>query len=225
MEIEKFTEAAIESLDVSKFLSEENETALKRMKDELQDNYEKRQIWRTETEMRVSVLNDVKFPTVASKYWQCVREMGVFFENLTTLSFDYRRNEVKIKRLTQELSDTKLDQFDIEDKEIDLAECYFKRKNMQLAAKDRMREIKLWSQLKSELVEMEKFDTQDVNTHQAITFSQRFHKELQISLNNGVSMSMPEARNLIALKEQSRKELQRQLTIKGDDHDPNRLDT
>jgi len=47
--------------------------------------------------MRFSVLNDMKYPTPASKYWQCVREQNVYLENLMTLSFEYRRNEVKIK--------------------------------------------------------------------------------------------------------------------------------
>ena len=40
-----------------------------RLKEELADNWNKKQIFRTETEMRVSVLNDGKFPTPASKYW------------------------------------------------------------------------------------------------------------------------------------------------------------
>ena len=50
-----------------------------------------------------SVLNDAKYPTKAAKYWQCVREQNVFLENLMSLSFDYRRTEVKIKRLQEKL--------------------------------------------------------------------------------------------------------------------------
>jgi hypothetical protein len=60
-------------------------------------------VFRTETEMRFSVLNDMKYPTKASKYWQCVREQNVYLENLMSLSFDYRRTEVKLKRLQQKL--------------------------------------------------------------------------------------------------------------------------
>ena len=51
----------------------------------------------------MSVLQDAKYPTKASKYWQCVREQNVFLENLMSLSFDARRNEVKLKRLKQKL--------------------------------------------------------------------------------------------------------------------------
>ena len=43
------------------------------LKDELTDTWTKKQIFRTETEMRISVLNDCKHPTAASKYWQSVR--------------------------------------------------------------------------------------------------------------------------------------------------------
>ena len=39
-------------------------------------------------------LQDLKYPTRAAKYWQCVREQNVFLENLMSLSFDYRRNDI-----------------------------------------------------------------------------------------------------------------------------------
>ena len=76
---------------------------INKIKNELNDTMSKRQMFRTETEMRFSVLNDGKHPTKASKYWQSVREQGVFIENLHTLSFEYRRNLVKLKRKQQKL--------------------------------------------------------------------------------------------------------------------------
>jgi hypothetical protein len=56
-----------------------------RLKEELADNWNKKQIFRTETEMRISVLNDVSHPTPASKYWQSVREMSAHFDALMNL--------------------------------------------------------------------------------------------------------------------------------------------
>ena len=44
-------------------------------------------------------LQDNRYPTKAAKYWQCVREQSSYLDNLMTLSFDYRRNEAKIKWL------------------------------------------------------------------------------------------------------------------------------
>ena len=56
--------------------------------DELRDTWTKKQIFRTETEARVSVLQDNKHPSEAANYWHCVREQNVFLENLMSLSFD-----------------------------------------------------------------------------------------------------------------------------------------
>ena len=83
---------------------------INKIKNELNDTMAKRQMFRTETEMRFSVLNDGKHPTKASKYWQSVREQGVFIENLHTLSFEYRRNLVKLKRKQKKL-ETETDEF------------------------------------------------------------------------------------------------------------------
>ena len=120
--------------------------------------------FRTETEMRMSVLQDAKYPTKASKYWQCVREQNVFLENLMSLSFDARRNEVKLKRLEEKLLKEE-DPLKRELLQIDIDEKTYSVANMQLVARDRMREIKLWSVLKKEFDDGS-FDTQDVNTHQ-----------------------------------------------------------
>ena len=136
----------------------------KEMTEELRDTWTKKQVFRTETEMRMSVLQDAKYPTKASKYWQCVREQNVFLENLMSLSFDARRNEVKLKRLQEKLK-TEEDPLKRELLQIDIDEKTYSVANMQLVAKDRMREIKLWSTLKKEFDDGT-FDTQDVNRHQ-----------------------------------------------------------
>lgn len=158
---------------------------------ELQDTLAKRQVFRTETEMQVSVLNDIKHPTAASKYWQAVREQAVMFENLITVGFDYRRNEVQIKRLTKKLTEL-ADEFDIDEAQIDLDECHFKRVNMEAVAKDRIRELRLWSQFKTDLDDGS-FDTKDVNSHQLVSYAQRFI--LQAS-NAPRDMPVAEANNL-----------------------------
>jgi len=136
----------------------------KELTNELRDTWTKKQVFRTETEMRMSVLQDAKYPTKASKYWQCVREQNVFLENLMSLSFDARRNEVKLKRLQEKLLKEE-DSLKRELLQIDIDEKTYSVANMQLVARDRMREIKLWSVLKKEFDDGS-FDTKDVNTHQ-----------------------------------------------------------
>jgi len=136
---------------------------------ELRDTWTKKQVFRTETEMRMSVLQDAKYPTKASKYWQCVREQNVFLENLMSLSFDARRNEVKLKKLKQKL-ETEKDPIKRELCQIDIDEKTYSVANMQLVARDRMREIKLWSALKKEFNDGS-FDTKDVNRHQLDSYA------------------------------------------------------
>ena len=152
-----------------KLLDETDFNKIVAIKDELSETWTKKQIFRTETEMRVSVLNDGKHPTRASKYWQCVREQNAFFENIIAASFDYRRNEVEIKKLQKKIEEES-DELERELLQIDLEEKLYAKSNMELVAKDRIRELELWSNLKDELDDGS-FDTENVNTHQAETLA------------------------------------------------------
>jgi|TARA_R110002020_G_scaffold253973_2_gene467698 hypothetical protein len=164
----------------------------KKLTSELKDTWVKKQVFRTETEMRFSVLNDLRYPTKAAKYWQCVREQNVYLENLMTLSFDCRRKEVRLKKLKEKIKQEKdslkkeLIQIDIDEKTYDIA-------NMQLIAKDRMREIKLWSKLKKEFDDGS-FDTKDVNTHQLDSYYKTYvHKAKTLTSGS----SQPEVFNVL----------------------------
>lgn len=172
-------------------LSDKDFEILSHLTDELKDTMQKKQVFRTETEMEISVLNDIKFPTTASKYWQAIREQSTMFENLVMLSFDYRRNEVQINRINKNL-ETCDDIFDRQELEIDLDECIFKKANMAIVAKDRIREISLWSKFKTEL-DNGSFDTKDVNTHQLVSYATRF---LIQASNAPRDMPLAEANNL-----------------------------
>jgi len=158
-----------EAPSLNNLLDAEDVSKFKELTSELRDTWTKKQVFRTETEMRMSVLQDAKYPTKASKYWQCIREQNVFLENLMTLSFDARRNEVKIKRLKQKL-ETEKDPIKLELLQIDIDEKTYGVANMQLVARDRMREIKLWSTLKKEFNDGS-FDTKDVNRHQLDSYA------------------------------------------------------
>ena len=88
---------------LNNLLEQEDLSDFKGMVDELRDTWTKKQMFRTETEARFSVLQDNRYPTKASKYWQCVREQSSYLDNLMALSFDYRRNEAKIKWLEKKI--------------------------------------------------------------------------------------------------------------------------
>ena len=98
--------------------------SFKGMVDELRDTWTKKQMFRTETEARFSVYyKTIVIQLKPAKYWQCVREQSSYLDNLMTLSFDYRRNEAKIKWLDSKI-DKEEDEYKKTKYKIDLDECY-----------------------------------------------------------------------------------------------------
>ena len=167
-------------------LKKEDAQAVVALREELTDTWTKKQIFRTETEMRISVLNDGKHPTQASKYWQSVREQNAMFEALMGLSFDLRRNQIKRMKLERKLeaainSGDDLKQMELQ---IDLDENLYGRANMEQTAHDRVRELNTWSKIKAEL-EDGSFDSQNVNSHQAESY--------RLALTNRVKALGPNA--------------------------------
>ena len=181
-----------EAPSLNNLLDPDDVKEFKAMTAELRDTWTKKQVFRTETEMRMSVLQDMKYPTKAAKYWQCVREQNVFLENLMNLSFDCRRQEAKVKWLEKKI-DTEKDEYKLEKYTIDLDEARYGLANMQLIAKDRMREIKLWSTLKKEFDDGS-FDTQDVNRHQLESYHHIMKNKAE-TLSSG--SSQPEIFNVL----------------------------
>ena len=181
-----------EAPSLNNLLDPNDVKAFKEMTAELRDTWTKKQVFRTETEMRMSVLQDMKYPTKAAKYWQCVREQNVFLENLMSLSFDCRRSEAKVKWLEKKI-ETEKDEYKLTKYQIDLDETRYGLANMQLVARDRMREIKLWSTLKKEFDDGT-FDTQDVNRHQLDSYHMIMKNKAE-TLSSG--SSQPEIFNVL----------------------------
>ena len=181
-----------ESNNLHNLLDSNDVNEFKGMVDELRDTWTKKQIFRTETEMRFSVLSDLKYPTNAAKYWQCVREQNVYLEQLMSLSFDYRRNDAKIRWLEKKL-EKETDEYKKECYEIDLDQKRYDKATMELTAKDRMREIRLWSKIKKETNDGS-FDTNNVNTHQL----ESYHK-IMLNKKNTITAgsSQPEVFNVL----------------------------
>ena len=169
------TKLETESKYLTNILDKEDVKEFKKLIPELQDTWHKKQMFRTETEMRFSVLSDNKYPTKAAKYWQSVREQNTHFENLVHLSFDARKNEVEIKKLQRDIKKEK-DPLEVELKQIELEEKIYGKAQMELVAKHRMREVPTWSKLKKEFDDGQ-FDKKDVNTHQAHSYMLRLQHQ------------------------------------------------
>ena len=167
-------------------LKEKDAQSVIALREELTDTWTKKQIFRTETEMRISVLNDGKHPTQASKYWQSVREQNAMFEALMGLSFDLRRQEIKRLKLEKKMlkAQNEGDELKQMEVQIDLDENLYGRANMEQVAQDRVRELNTWSKIKSELKDGS-FDDENVDSHQAESYKH--------ALNNRVKALGPNA--------------------------------
>ena len=184
--------AETESKYLTNILDKKDVKEFKKLIPELKDTWRKKQRFRTETEMRFSVLSDNKYPTRAAKYWQSVREQNTHFENLMHLSFDARKNAVEIKKLEKKIEQEK-DKLERELLEIELEQKIYNQASMELVAKHRMREVATWSKLKLEFDDGN-FDKEDVNTHQADSYMLRLQHQKD-TLTPG--SSQPEVFNVL----------------------------
>lgn len=149
---------------IAKVLDKKDLDIFKNLLPELKDSWSKRQIYRSEAEIRASVLNDVSFPDNSSKYWQAVREQSVMFETLINMTFEYRENEIKIQKNKNNL-EKETDEYNKQLLEIEIEKFLFLRASMELVAKDRIRELKIWSEVKKELNDGS-FDNKNFGTDQ-----------------------------------------------------------
>jgi len=190
-DIKKYTKLGVTKIRDVSILEKDDMKSVSKLTKELQRVFEVHQLWRTETEMRYSVLNDVSFPTSASKYWQCVREQNVFWENLVQLSCDYQRQQGELELAEIKFGEIKGDnkKSNAERKIIDaeIKQKQFGLMNMRLQGHDRVREINLWEKIKNELTDKSDFDINDVNKHQADSYAKRWIKEMNIGAQTNQS--------------------------------------
>ena len=186
------TKLETESKYLTNILDKQDVKEFKKLIPELQDTWMKKQMFRTETEMRFSVLSDNKYPTKAAKYWQSVREQNTHFENLVHLSFEARKNDVEIEKLQRDIKKEK-DSLEKKLKQVELEEKLYSKAQMELVAKHRMREVATWSKLKLEFDDGN-FDKEDVNNHQAHSYLLRLQEQKK-TLTPG--SSQPEVFNVL----------------------------
>ena len=179
-------ETAIEKINEFHLLNKDDLSSLMNMNEELQRTFQVNQIWRSETEMRYSVLNDTKFPNAKSKYWQAVREQSVFYQELILLAFQYEKELGKKELLLIELDEidkttkkgmalTRIKNCNIKLKEFELY-------NMTLHAKDRLRELKLWEKIKKEQLQKDStININDFSAHHLEMYENRWKKEMQVA--------------------------------------------
>jgi len=142
--------------------------------------------------METAVLNDMKFPTPDSKYWQCNVERDTHFRNLVNLSFDYREKMVDVDILEHDMKD--MDELHAMKTQIQIDRENAALVYMRKDASERVREIMNWTEIMEELAPQLKYGVDDVEAHLPESFATRYANEvnamkvvgeLQVSDMNG----------------------------------------
>ena len=215
-DIKKYTKLGVTKIRDVSILDNKDMKSITKLTAELQRCFEVKQMWRTETEMRYSVLNDTNFPTPASKYWQSIREQNVFWENLVQLSCEYQKTqgELELKEIEYDeiKGSSKKSQALRKIKDAEIKEKQFGLMQMRLQAFHRVREIKKWEEIKIELIKKGDFDISDVNKHQSESYAKRWEAEMNIGrLTNQADLYRHSKANLETMENE-----QKQLTEEED---------
>lgn len=192
--MEKNQLTLLDNINQSNLLSKDDLDSLEKLSGELQETFVKTQIHRTRTEMEVSVLNTIKFPTPSLKYWQAMREQNVMFTELVMLSFEYRKNLIEIRILERDIKKER-DDLERELLQIELEKKTFIGKQQERVAKARIREIKDWSDIKErEAQQMSEEDLKEVDNCQLVGYTKRWINQSIMMGGNG---SPAERQNLL----------------------------
>ena len=174
----------------STILEESELTPLVKLKDELEKTFNTVQMFRTRTEMEISVLDRLKHPTPDSRFWQSQREQNVMFQELVMLSFEYQKNLKEIELLVIEAeknvknmslinfagSEQKIKKMKTEQDLIfiEIHKKEFISINQKRTAKSRLEEIINWHEIKENLEKEMRFGTDDPDDHQLASYTMRF---------------------------------------------------
>ncbi len=208
MNIENYNESLTSELKQTEILTEKELNVLNNSMDRIKHSLKYTQMLRTNTEARVSVLNDVKHPDADSKYWQLMRELKGQSVDLFYINFDYKEKKIDKEELEEKISKNYNNIFEKKRDEIRLERTKYELLQMEIAAKEKIREISMWIEIQKELEPKMKFSKTDVNEHQLLSLGVRFVREYMSAISMNAQSSPSEARNLMGLLNTTLKTIQ-----------------
>jgi hypothetical protein len=211
MDIINFNKDASIPINDSPLFTEEEKKSLIAVSESMEKAHRNSQVFRTDTEARMSVLNDIKFPTPASKYYQSLRELNVHQNELVNLLYDYedKKQDLEIiKADILELQSTLDDDLlvpvrmrtesKIKKLQIETQKILFLLKQLKRIAEGRKQEILQWDKILKELEPKlidSKIPLDDPDAHQKISYFIRHIRQAQ-NMNPQVD-GVAEVNNLI----------------------------
>lgn len=175
--------SSLKTIEDSAVLDKTDLMSLQELIPELEAALVSHTVYRTTTEALFSVLNDMKHPTPASKYHQSKREQLVMFENLVGLSFDFRLAIIELQEMEEKAKNAT--GFELRKLEVKLDKIRFKIMMMRKDGQERIRELKMWSQIKYDLAASAEFDIKDKDTDELKSLTLRYLLELPTACRAG----------------------------------------
>jgi len=194
----------------TRLLDKKRTQQLEKLKKDLITGFRKRQMGRPRYLMEVSVLKDMKFPTPDAKYWQCILERDIQFQNLMFLAIDFKEKQAEIKekqaiikKLEQKLPDP-VTEAKIERTKIQIQRLALQLFIMKKQAEEMHREIVEWSNIINDLRPELKYGEDDPEKHMPESFLQRFREQKRLVRDIG-GWDMNGAMNIFALYDSAKK--------------------
>ena len=152
-------------------LDEKDSKIVQQLSNELIDTYEKAHMYRSDTEARISILNDIEYPTPAAKYWQCVREQNSHFEEAINESYRIKWCKIEVLKAEKAIKEgiEEGDEIKRLEGELEKDGKTIEIGNLTRSLKWRIYELQMWSDIKAELDDGS-FDTTHVNSHMSETY-------------------------------------------------------
>jgi len=212
IEITEFNKDAISVINSTPLFNKSEKESLMAITESMEKAHVNAQIFRTDTEVRMSVLNDIKFPTSASKYYQTLREMNVQQQELVRLLYDYEdkkqdliiieANKLELKQSLQNDNTEPVKmrtQAAINKCDIELQRAKFALKQMKRTAEGRKQEILQWDKILKELeptLKKAKIPLNDPDAHQKVSYFMRHIRQAINAIQADSPMGMSEVNNL-----------------------------
>lgn len=230
-----FNKDALSVITETPLFNDEEKQELQITAENMEKSFQNSQTFRTDTEIRISVLNDVKFPTEASKYYQALREMNAHQCELVGMLYDYETKKEDINILRAELLNLENEMKDIQDdyapvkkseimkltanrnkKNIEIRRETFNLKSIKRTADGRKDELVNWNKVLNELepiLHKLKIPTDNVDAHQKISYCVGFIRQTMNTLTTDSKMSGAETNNLLGQLQTSLRVIHREKLI------------
>jgi len=191
--MEIYTEDKLNIFKDADLIKTEDIQYLQEHRKKYQDRFYKRSFFRSDFEMKYSVLSDSVHPTIDSKYWQAIGEQAVHVQETILLGFEYQKSSADIEYTKAQIEDfeyqlsqdfehefnRKKIEAKLKKKQVQLREKEFGLVLQKKTAKERMKEIRNWDKIIEELEPQVKNGLDDFEKHHAERYIKRYGQKLQ----------------------------------------------